>query len=84
MGPNRDLIGELATAVRKQGLKFGVSNHGIENFQFVNPPPDLAAELKEKKAISTTRNGRRSTTWRIAATPPVRSFSSIGSGATSS
>ena len=50
MGPHRDLIGELAKAVRKQGLKFGVSNHGIEAFQFVNPPAALAAELKEKKA----------------------------------
>ncbi len=37
MGPKHDLIGELAAAVRKQGLKFGVSNHGIEAFQFVNP-----------------------------------------------
>ena len=50
MGPNRDLIGDLAKAVRAQGLKFGVSNHGIENFQFINPPADLAAELKAKQA----------------------------------
>ena len=50
MGPHRDLIGELARAVRKQGLKFGVSNHGIENFQFINPPAELAAELKAKQA----------------------------------
>jgi alpha-L-fucosidase len=50
MGPHRDLIGELAKAVRARGLKFGVSNHGIENFQFINPPPDLAAEMKAKHA----------------------------------
>lgn len=50
MGPRRDLIGELATAVRKKGLKFGVSNHGIENFQFVNPSAGLAADLKAKQA----------------------------------
>ncbi len=50
LGPHRDLIGELATAIRKQGLKFGVSNHGIEAFQFVNPTPALRAELEEKKA----------------------------------
>jgi alpha-L-fucosidase len=50
MGPHRDLIGELAKAVRARGLKFGVSNHGIENFQFINPPPDLAAELKARHA----------------------------------
>ena len=46
MGPKRDLIGDLAKAVRKKGLKFGVSNHGIENFQFINPPADLFENLK--------------------------------------
>jgi alpha-L-fucosidase len=50
MGPKRDLIGELSKAVRKQGLKFGVSNHGIENFQFINPPPALLSKLKNEKA----------------------------------
>lgn len=50
MGPKRDLIGDLAKAVRARGLKFGVSNHGIENFQFINPPADLAADLKAKHA----------------------------------
>ena len=37
MGPHRDLIGDLGKAVRKQGLKFGVSNHGIEHFTFIQP-----------------------------------------------
>lgn len=50
MGPHRDLIGELAKAVRRQGLKFGVSNHGIENFMFINPTPALAAKLKAEHA----------------------------------
>ena len=50
MGPKRDLIGDLAKAVRKQGLKFGVSNHGIENFQFINPPAGLANLLKTNHA----------------------------------
>jgi alpha-L-fucosidase len=50
MGPHRDLIGELCQAVRKQGLKFGVSNHGIENFQFINPPADMAEKMKAEHA----------------------------------
>lgn len=45
MGPHRDLIGELATAVRKQGLKFGVSNHRMENWSFMYPAPGLATDL---------------------------------------
>lgn len=50
MGPKRDLIGELAAAVRKEGLKFGVSNHGMENFTFINPPAALEASLKRNQA----------------------------------
>jgi alpha-L-fucosidase len=50
MGPKRDLIGELCVAVRKQGLKFGVSNHGMEHFTFINPDPDLDARLQAAKA----------------------------------
>src|ERR1700679_1761261 len=49
MGPKRDVIGELARAVRKRGMKFGVANHGIENLQFVNPPADLADKMKAEK-----------------------------------
>jgi alpha-L-fucosidase len=36
MGPKRDIIGELAIAVRKQGLAFGVSSHRIEHWFFMN------------------------------------------------
>ena len=50
MGPHRDLIGDLAAAVRKQGMKFAVSNHGVENFTFVNPPPELRARLQTAHA----------------------------------
>jgi len=45
LGPHRDLIGDLARAVRKQGLKFGVSNHGIEHFTFIQPTRGLATDL---------------------------------------
>ena len=50
MGPKRDVIGELSKAVRAQGMRFGVANHGIENFQFINPPAELADKMKAKKA----------------------------------
>jgi alpha-L-fucosidase len=35
MGPKRDIVGELATAVRKKGLHFGASSHRIEHWFFM-------------------------------------------------
>jgi len=32
MGPHRDIVGELATATRAQGLNFGVSSHTAEHW----------------------------------------------------
>jgi alpha-L-fucosidase len=46
-GPHRDLIGELAVAARKQGLKFGVSNHRIEHYTFISPLKDLPTDLND-------------------------------------
>jgi alpha-L-fucosidase len=45
MGPHRDLIGDLGKAVRRQGLKFGVSNHGIEHFTFIRPTRGVTNDL---------------------------------------
>lgn len=45
MGPKRDLIGELAAAVRKEGLHFGVSNHRIEHWSFMFPQLDIPTDL---------------------------------------
>jgi alpha-L-fucosidase len=50
MGPHRDLIGELGTAVRKQGLRYGLSNHGVENFTFINPSREIDERLKAANA----------------------------------
>ena len=36
-GPHRDLLGDLAQAVRARGLKFGISDHRIENWDFMYP-----------------------------------------------
>jgi alpha-L-fucosidase len=39
MAPKRDFLGELAAAIRKQGLIFGTSSHFEEHFWFYSDPP---------------------------------------------
>jgi alpha-L-fucosidase len=47
MGPKRDLIGEMAAATRRAGLKFGVCNHSIEHYTFIRPTPGLKTDLDD-------------------------------------
>jgi alpha-L-fucosidase len=49
MGPKRDLIGEMAVAARKAGLKFGVCNHSIEHYTFIRPTPGLKTDLDDPR-----------------------------------
>jgi alpha-L-fucosidase len=36
MGPKRDIVGELAQAVRREGIVFGLSSHRAEHWWFMN------------------------------------------------
>ena len=49
MGPRRDLVGEMAAATRKAGLKFGVCSHNMEHYTFVNPTPGLKTDVDDPK-----------------------------------
>jgi len=49
MGPHRDLVGEMATATRKAGLKFGICSHNMEHYTFVNPTPGLKTDVDDPK-----------------------------------
>lgn len=49
MGPQRDLIGELAAAVRHEGLVFGLSSHRAEHWWFMNGGRDYDSDVNDPR-----------------------------------
>lgn len=49
MGPQRDVLGELAAAVRRQGLVFGTSYHRAEHWWFFNGGRDIASDVQDPR-----------------------------------
>jgi alpha-L-fucosidase len=49
MGPHRDIIGDMAVAVRKRGIKFGISNHRMENWDFLYPTIKMKTDVLDPK-----------------------------------
>jgi alpha-L-fucosidase len=49
MGPHRDVLGELAAEIRKQGLVFGLSSHRIEHWFFMNGGRHLESDFLQQQ-----------------------------------
>ena len=49
MGPKRDIVGELAAAVRQQGLHFCVSSHRAEHWWFFNGGNEFDSDVKDPR-----------------------------------
>lgn len=49
MGPHRDLIGDLAEAVRAEGLIFGVSYHRAENWFFYDGGRRFPSDVQDER-----------------------------------
>jgi alpha-L-fucosidase len=47
MGPHRDVIGELAKAVRSQGLHFGASSHRVEHNFFLGVGRAIPSDIND-------------------------------------
>src|SRR6266480_2402062 len=47
MGPHRDLIGDLAKAVRAEGLHFGVSSHRVEHDFFMGVGRKIQSDVND-------------------------------------
>jgi alpha-L-fucosidase len=71
MGPKRDLVGDLSSAVREQGLVFGVSSHRAEHWFFMNGGRDFDSDVNDPRyadfygpAVSTKFSQHASELWR--------------------
>jgi len=49
MGPQRDLVGELAAAVRNEGLVVGVSSHRAEHWWFMNGGMQFDSDVQDPR-----------------------------------
>jgi len=47
MGPHRDVIGDLSTAVRAEGLHFGVSSHRVEHDFFMGVGRKIPSDVND-------------------------------------
>jgi len=52
MGPKQDIIGLLATAVRKQGMVFGLSSHRAEHWWFFDGGMTFESDVKDPNYAS--------------------------------
>ncbi len=49
MGPRRDVVGELAKAVRAEGLHFGASSHRVEHNFFLGVGRQIVSDINDPK-----------------------------------
>jgi len=49
MGPKRDIIGELAAAVRRKGMVFGLSSHRVENWWFYGEGRKIESDVTDER-----------------------------------
>jgi alpha-L-fucosidase len=49
MGPRRDVVGELARAVRAEGLTFGVSSHRVEHWWFFDQGKTFDSDVRDPR-----------------------------------
>ncbi len=52
MGPKRDILGELRTAILAEGLHFGASSHRAEHYWFMNGGREFPSDVQDPKYAS--------------------------------
>ncbi len=74
MGPQRDVIGELAQAIRAQGLHFGVSSHRAENWWFYGGGRKFPSDVQDHRYRALYGPARDREESESGKTPPDQAF----------
>ena len=57
MGPRRDVVGELATAARARGLRFGVSSHTAEHWWWYGEGRSFPSDVRDETPLTAKLYG---------------------------
>jgi alpha-L-fucosidase len=57
MGPHRDVVGELATAARARGLRFGVSSHTAEHWWWYGVGRAIPSDVRDETPLTAKLYG---------------------------
>lgn len=57
MGPHRDVVGELATAARAHGLRFGVSSHTAEHWWWYGEGRSFPSDVRDETPLTAQLYG---------------------------
>lgn len=57
MGPHRDVVGELATAARARGLRFGVSSHTAEHWWWYGEGRSFPSDVRDETPMTAQLYG---------------------------
>ena len=74
MGPKRDIVGELAAAVRKEGLHFGVSSHRSEHWWFYDQGTLFDSDVKDPRNLGLYGPARSQDPAERQIEPPDKAF----------
>jgi alpha-L-fucosidase len=74
MGPKRDVIGQLAAAVRKEGLVFGASSHRAEHWWFFDQGMTFESDVRDPRYAAFYGPARDRTAAESQKEPPDEAF----------
>jgi alpha-L-fucosidase len=74
MGPKRDVVGELARAVREEGLVFGASSHRVEHWWFFDAGMKFDSDVRDPKYAAFYGPARDQKAAENQSAPPTREF----------